>query len=311
MRHFLASCLLLPTLLWADSAPTAGADAAAASAPVVSPFWRVSHADLPHSLHMIGTMHLARESDLELPSEVYAALEQADQVYFELDMSDSKALMQAGMGLGLAGRLPAGTSLKDKVTPEVYEQTIKYAETYALPLSVIRSSRPWLVAVLIQLREAERVGLSTAYGIDNHLAKKAAALQKPIAGLEAPSAQVDMMANLSEEDQALFLFATLDEITNKPGWMLTLANAWRAGDTSLITPYLHDMRRDVPAVYANILADRNAEWMKVLLDEAPKKKLFVAVGLMHMLGPDGLIKGFEDAGFVVEQYALDPATLAR
>ena len=48
-----------------------------------------------------------------------------------------------------------------------------------------------------------------------------------------------------------------------------------------------------------LVKDRNNNWMKTLLGLLGKESQFIAVGALHLAGPDGLIEQLEHLGYTV------------
>ncbi|MCB0754781.1 MAG: TraB/GumN family protein, partial [Flavobacteriales bacterium] len=51
---------------------------------------------------------------------------------------------------------------------------------------------------------------------------------------------------------------------------------------------------------AKLLTERNNRWIKAIQEKLGDKSVFFAVGAMHLVGDNGLIKQLQSAGYTVE-----------
>jgi uncharacterized protein YbaP (TraB family) len=57
------------------------------------------------------------------------------------------------------------------------------------------------------------------------------------------------------------------------------------------------MKQDWPAIYKTLVSDRNTAWMPQIEEFLAGGQVhFVVVGLLHLHGPDGLLRQLEDLG---------------
>ena len=82
-------------------------------------------------------------------------------------------------------------------------------------------------------------------------------------------------------------------------------NAWREGDLDGLYILLgaDEMESEYPAIYRNLIIDRNRQWypkiQQAMTEGTPS---LVLVGALHLGGPDSLLVMFEDAGYKVEPF---------
>ena len=82
-------------------------------------------------------------------------------------------------------------------------------------------------------------------------------------------------------------------------WMVS---DWREGKTERLKRELVDeLYNESPKMYESVLKRRNETWMPQLLHMLHEEKRgFVLVGMMHLLGKDGVLQKFLQMGYAVE-----------
>jgi uncharacterized protein YbaP (TraB family) len=107
---------------------------------------------------------------------------------------------------------------------------------------------------------------------------------------------------MTMEEQDRLLAETLKELDTQQTAMLTLANAWKAGDAPRVERLVLQDLRSEPRVYQRMLVDRNRDWLpKLEALFARRGRAFVVVGAAHLIGPDGLLAMLRARGYTVEQ----------
>ncbi|MFW6293532.1 MAG: TraB/GumN family protein, partial [Spirochaetota bacterium] len=141
---------------------------------------------------------------------------------------------------------------------------------------------------------------SAENGLDVYFARKAAALGMRQLGLESVAQQIAILSGGSLEEQADALMASITEL-DSPEAILELYRAWSDGDTEALEAIITDAYdpEDGPA-YDRLLRQRNLRWLDSLHDLlSGDENAFVVTGAGHLVGPDGLPRLLEDAGYTV------------
>jgi len=232
---------------------------------------------------LYGTIHVARREWMYPGPRVMAALRASDVVALELDPTDADILAR------LRGAIEARPGAP------------------ALPCA-LDTLRPEMRAVTLEVLQGRRDGLYPAYGIDAFVAGLAHGLRKPIRSLETPEAQAALLVDDDPRETARAVAQVLDELDSgkAPEVLRRLAGDWARGDLDDLGAYgswcgcldTPERRVDFARMVGERnppMADRVAQW------HAQGRSLFVAVGALHMLGPDGLPELLRARGFAVER----------
>jgi hypothetical protein len=298
----LAALVAVGALLLPAAAGAAVAEAGEAAEPPRPLLWRVSDAD--NVVYLLGTFHLLKPTDYPLDPVVYTALDDAEQVFFELS---PEALADPGLGLRFAqaGIRTDGRTLQQSLDATTWEATMTLAARAGVPVEALQRMEPWFAALTLSMAEMTAAGLDPALGLDKHLAQRAARSGKRTAGLETPDDQIRLFDGMKPGVQIAHLRDVVErwpEIREETEW---LHAQWREGDVdALYWGMAAAMKARDPALYARINTQRNSAWVsriKALLDAPGTDDAMVAVGTLHLLGAEGLVQQLAASGYTVER----------
>lgn len=301
---FLACALLAPGVhALAPDSPAAGATAAAAVTAKEPPrplLWKVSDAD--NALYLLGSFHLLKAEDYPLSDDVERAFADAEKLVFEVPPSElgdpatlQKMMTVAGYGdeRKLSTVLPAG--VREKLGGVVGAERVAALDAF----------EPWFVNLSLVMGVSQGMGFRPDQGLDQHLMQRAAAANKPTAGLETIDQQLRALDSTPIDEQIASLQEYLDHPAELPGMLRDMHEAWRNGDVDrLSTLAIDEMRSKTPETYRLINVQRNDAWvpqLRKLLDESGQGDALVVVGAMHLLGRDGVVEKLRDGGYTVER----------
>jgi len=271
--------------------------------------WRVEHQG--RSAWLYGTIHVARHSWAFAGPTVLQALRDADSLALELNLLDAAQLaaLQAGMRAHpQAPPLPA--DLAQRLAAQAR------AACVAPGLAPLRPDAQ--VMALLSL-VGRRQGLDPAYGIDGALAATAQRQGKPIWALETPEMQLRELVSDDPAKVRSSVRSGLQQLESgsAPPQIARLAQAWAEGDVQQLERYpqwcncLHTAAER--ADYARLVEGRNpAMARQVAAQLRAGHAPFVAVGALHMVGPQGLPALLAAEGFAVQRvHWPNPAPAAR
>lgn len=176
-----------------------------------------------------------------------------------------------------------------------------------MPENSFDSFKPWFVQQNILGIIVGKEGYQSKIGIDQYLIDKANKAKKPVISLESIDSQFRTNNNYSESLQEKLL---LD--TRKPSSGVTLApkggvdyfaEIWRKGDYNALHEFTNSSDWDVE-YHKALLTDRNVEMAEKIqgyLNSDKKETYMVVVGMLHMMGDQGVVPLLEKEGFTVER----------
>jgi uncharacterized protein len=295
----LACALLAPAVYaWTPNVP------AATSTPVKVPprplLWKVSDKD--NALYLLGSFHLLKADDYPLSSDVEQAFAESEKVVFEVPPSDlmdpaTAQKLQTVAGYGderkLSTVLPA--EVREKLGLMLGADRIVTFDAF----------EPWFINLSLLMGVSQQMGFQADQGLDQHLMQRAAAANKPTAGLESIDEQLRILDSTPMNEQIAGLQDFLDNPTEVPEMLREMHDAWRNADIDRLNALANDeMRNKTPETYRLINVERNDAWLPQLqqmLDKSKRGDTMVVVGAMHLLGSDGVVEKLRAKGYKVER----------
>ena len=263
-------------------------------------FWAVKGQH--NTVYFLGSVHMLKAADRELPPEIMRAYAQSKTLVMELNLSDVNADALLGAGLESA-TLPAGQSLAEVIGPDLYRVLLAHAEPLGLDPDMLAHFRPWFAALLLEQLSLAQAGFDASTGVDLQLTKRAEQDHKPIVALETVAEQLGIFASLSREQQREYLRSTLHELDTASTDTANLVQAWQHGDTAALARLLRAASADSPTLFRMLTTDRNRKWLPtitaLLSDDHDD---LVIVGALHLIGNDGLIELLKRAGYSAVQH---------
>ncbi|HJV68908.1 TraB/GumN family protein [Ideonella sp.] len=260
--------------------------------------WRVSKGGRTSWLY--GTLHVARKAWMFPGPQVRQAMQAADRVALELDLLDPAITGR------LAGLITAGPSATPLPEPLARRLRVQAEANCAGP--DLAALKPEMQAVTVTVMVGRRAGLEPGYAIDGFLAGFARGLHKPVLSLETPEGQIGLLLQATPAETASFVDHALDDIERGQALktLERLAEAWARADWNELSHYA-DWCRCLDTEHDRALMHRLADERNVAMADQLQKRheagerLFVAVGALHMIGPEGLPALLAARGFTVER----------
>lgn len=255
---------------------------------------------------LFGTIHVGK-LDWAMPGpRLRAALQASDTIALEIDVTDAQ--MVARLSRAAAGRTP-GT-----LPAALAERLARRVDAACLPAQVrpaIDTQHPVMKAVTLAVLEARWEGLDAGYAQEAVLAGFGRTARHRIVSLETPESQLAALIPKDDGDTVKMVASSLDQLESGATRraIARLADAWARGDLDELAQYerwcdcvLDDADR---RLMHRLLDERNpplAERIDALHRDG--HKVFAGVGVLHMVGPQGLPALLRARGFQVERVAF-------
>ncbi|MFI4891743.1 MAG: TraB/GumN family protein [Steroidobacterales bacterium] len=255
-----------------------------------------------NTVYLLGSVHVLRSDDRDLPPESLRAYAQATSLVMELDLNDATPdKLLAGGGLS-DETLPEGQTLASVLGPAAYATLVTHLQPLGLDPGFFGQMQPWFVAVMLEQLEMARLGFDPDSGVEAQFTRRAQADHKPIIALETMDEQLGLFSHMSLEQQRRFLLYSLEDADDAAQEMNAVVTAWRRGDTAALEALLGEGFDKFPDLYRILTTDRNRKWLpkiEGLLHE--KCDYLVIVGALHLVGRDGVVALLEREGYKVLQ----------
>ncbi len=299
---------------WAQNKPGAAADcpaplpeltaevvqAAQANARDRGVLWRLQRDG--HVSHLFGTVHVGRLEWLLPGPQVREALRDSDALAVEVDITDP-----ANSAAFVAALAPART------LPQALQARVEQvAQQECADGKALQSLPPLLQAALLELMAARRDGFETALAQDLVLTGAARSGGLPVHSLESAALQAMALTPPQPGAGERLLQRALDDLQaghSRPV-MVRMAAAWERGDLDDLAAFpawCRCVKNDEDrALFKRLNDDRNPHLARrIAALHGEGQRVFAAVGILHMTGPQALPLLLAREGFVVERVQRD------
>lgn len=285
----------LPGAAWAAAScpPPLPALSATAAATDRGLLWRVTRDG--HASWLFGTLHVGKPDWRRLGPQLTAALKASDVLALEVDPSDP-ALAAALADTGPPPRLPQA----------LQQRLARAFERACLAVESLSALHPVLQLTTLTVLEARWLGLAPAYAQEQLLltqgrSRRVIALETAAQQKSAlvPDDPAEVLASL---DQGL---TQLENLSSRRV-LARMAQAWEQGDLALLANYEDWCECAGSDEDRKAMRRLNDERNPALADgiEAQHRRgrrVFAAVGALHMTGPQALPALLAQRGFKVER----------
>lgn len=189
------------------------------------------------------------------------------------------------------------------------EQLDRVSKAYARECLALNATSVSAAAVTLPLllTQAQRKGLLAGYSPDSRLAQIAQRTGKPIVQLETLEQQLALLAPKSQADFDAAFQLTLTEFESgkMQSDLAELNQAWRESAWQTFVKLEQDMTSSQPEFAQRLLDQRNVQMaQKIDALHQEGKRVFVAVGALHMAGKAALPKLMQERGYSVSTVPL-------
>lgn len=247
---------------------------------------------------LFGTIHALPDPVDWRSAKVEAAMSASDRLVMEIAAIENREAIAAEFArLDATPGLPP---LAERLPPADRLRLAELVRRDGVDSARLDRSESWAAALILAQVLQARHGSDSANGIDRAVAR---AMQgKPVAELEGAARQLALFDALAEEDQRQLLGFALAGADETGADAERLAQAWAKGDLALLEAETRRGMLGDPELHEALLARRNQDWaakVDALLSGGARP--FVAVGAMHLVGPEGLPALLSARGWTVRR----------
>ena len=258
--------------------------------------WRISGKDIAKPSYLFGTMHLLCADDIQLSDSLTNAIQNADNVYLELDMDNLFEMMSAMTKMKMLN----DTTLADLLSKEEYGKVKDFFKNNSglIPFSMLETFKPLLAASMIMEQQAGKC--------DNMISMEQLIMQESkkngvkIRGMETMEYQMSIFDSIPYGLQAKQLVKMIDEGVGDDNEMKKITEAYRSQQLDKMEEMTKKEDMGLENFTGLLLYNRNANWAKKLEGLLSNRSLVIAVGAGHLPGEKGVINLLRKAGYKVE-----------
>jgi len=252
--------------------------------------WKIELPGIQPS-YLFGTIHSDDPRITHLPAAVKERFAHAASFTMELIAN----------GAGIVDMAEAmffndGQTLEKVVGKDLYAQTLQALESRGLPTEEIEKQKPWAVMISLSMPKP-RSGLV----LDLVLQLEATRQGKPTYGLETMQEQIELFNSMSMSDQTHLLAETVRTAAQMDTQFEELFQTYLNRDLTGLMATNDKYQPDNDPVYRSfmdrLLNKRNIKMLKRMLPRLKEGNAFIAVGALHLPGPEGLLNLLEKTGY--------------
>ncbi len=259
--------------------------------------WRITKGG--RTSYLFGTIHAAMIDWVFPGPSILEAINASDTIALELDLLDPDIRQR----LAEAVKAKAGDTLP---APLAARMRARMAAE-CVDAEALSALGPELQMASLTVLSARRSGIDPAYAIDINLAAFGRYVKKPVVSLETPELQGKVL-QMAPADRQAFISTGLDDLdSGRAGPILErIATIWALSDWKSLSSYkewcLCQRTPGERALMKRLLDDRNVP-LAARIDSihASGKRVFAAVGVLHMTGPNGLPALLKKRGYKIEE----------
>jgi uncharacterized protein YbaP (TraB family) len=253
--------------------------------------WQIERRGLKSS-YLLGTIHSSDRRITRLTPVVAGALDSSAQFVMEMEF-DATVLMQ----FGTAMVLDEGRDLESLLGTRLFRKTVAAMEARGMPEMVVRQLKPWVAMAMLSMPRSDGGTI-----LDMVLRQRAADRGIPTAGLETAAEQLAVFDSLAVKDQIALLTMTIDQLPHLPAFFEQLIQAYAADDLDRIVrlsrrAMSHASGDTARRFMQKLNVDRNRRMADRIVPYIEQGNSFIAVGSLHLAGPDGLLTLLAQRGY--------------
>ncbi len=253
-------------------------------------------------IYLIGTTHVGKKDFYPLPKHIEEVFTKSDILAVEIDLSDSELIKNIQSLFAKELLFKDSNNINNYFNDEEVKQ-IKSIAPKEMKL-IISHIRPWAISLMLSEQIYNQLGYKSDYGVDLYFLNKAKKISKPITELESINSQIKIFTSVSDENFAKILKTELHNFDFKAliKEYNDLILAWKDGDKDFFNSYAEDMKKSLKEIsnesfFKSLLTNRNIAMVEKI-NAINENNIFVAVGALHLYGPDSVTDILKKQGYV-------------
>lgn len=255
-----------------------------------------------NTVTLVGTIHLGDNVVNLLNDDIKKIISDTDVLSVEVDLSSNSNIQK----MQSASYLPQGETIDNYLSQDEIEKLTSIFEPLNLNINTIETLNSYSLSSLFTNLVYAKAGIAGS-GLDilmiNEVnSRKIKGDEVEVNELEGADFQLDILDDIfSWESTKEFINAySEDYMKNQITSATNIMEAFKNGDTKPLEDEDLNMKNNSTEEYKIMLTDRNIN-MTNKIDEIIKdgKKHTVAVGVMHFIGDDSVLKFLEEKGYSI------------
>ncbi|WP_232696947.1 TraB/GumN family protein [Brevibacillus daliensis] len=247
-------------------------------------------------LYLLGTLHYGRKEMYPFPDKIKDALKESKYLVTELDV-DGMYYRNEGKELDYMFLLEEEESLEEYLTDKSEKHLKEMSNKFQIDYNTLLTLKPFLVRTTFEATAGIKE-YSFSYGVDLQITALANLYKMEKKFLETIRYQFEMLELAYPLDKTDEIILAIPEKSVLQEQNMQTIESYFKGDTKVLMElFMKDKRMK------EVLIDkRNREWVPKLKSYLESGDIhFVAVGLGHFDGENGLLSLLEKEGYSIEK----------
>ncbi|KMQ51908.1 hypothetical protein CHISP_1163 [Chitinispirillum alkaliphilum] len=264
-------------------------------------FWKTEGENA--KVYLFGSMHFGMAEFYPFNDEIESAFRNSEYLVVEVNTM-CETFMPEVVKHMRDGFLPPGVTLKDKLSPEVYEMLARSMSDMGLDIERFSNYKPWLMSLTLSSLKIQALGYSAEMGVENYFFNLLE--ERTVLELESVETQMKNLALLDGEELLAYTIVSDSEMKKM---LDEMTRAWMSGDSLALTEIvLQDYSDEIPGyelIYESMIKERNRDMTQKIAELlGTEGTYFVVVGAGHFLGPDSIIEMLLEEGLEVNRVTV-------
>ena len=261
-------------------------------------YWSISR-DGKAAGFLLGTIHSEDPRVLDFPDRFISELTSNQAFAMEM-VPDLPTLTRLTEYM----HYQDGTTLESRIGPERFARLMTALKGYKVPADWIRKMKVWAAMMTLSVPPPE-----TGFFMDFSLSLRAAGAGLKVVGLETLEEQLSFLEEMPMEQQLHLLDQALEDYDKVAEIHVQMVDSYLAGDVQALkqqaVQQLDQLAPETKRYFMEQGIDsRNLRMLESLLTHLEDRRVFVAVGALHLPGETGLVNLLRDRGFTVTPLPL-------
>lgn len=283
------STIILSAILFAFTSQAQTIDSTANSL-----LWKISGKGIEQPSYIFGTIHIIPKDDFFFTDLMKEKFDSCQKLILEIDINLS---LSEQINAAKKMMLPDGKTLSDYMTDKEFsELKTDLLDTLKIKESTFKRMQNIKPLISSSLIINDLIGKSKTY--EKEFNKRAKKNRMAVEGLETLDFQLDLINNVSIEDQIKMLTEDISSENLMVDYYKMVEIYKKQNLDSLKT--LIDSDDSMEKLSDDFLKNRNSEWISKIEELIKENPVFIAVGAGHLAGKDGILNLLKEHGYSIE-----------
>jgi uncharacterized protein YbaP (TraB family) len=255
--------------------------------------------------YLFATVHAGKRGAFQLEPAARQALAASAKLVIELDIRENAPFQAA---LDRHGFYAQGDSIRNHLSPPALDTLQRAVLGAGMDLDAVSRYKPWLIANLLVGLDLEHHGFERGEAVEFYLLAAAQTQAKQVLELESAEYQLSLFDAMDEGRQERYMLENLADLDDGDALRKSqgVIDAWRSADAAQIDALLRELTSGDSVssdfMQRTLLGKRNTDMAttieRIMEDD---QTAFVGVGMLHLIGNNGLPQLLMQRGYAVEK----------